>query len=357
MPSTRGRRAATVILALAILSGAGERRAAADEPPVVGRPTPEHLAGAILEGSAEELTKAAGWLEVGSREDIAATLRVVRRRVDERVEMLQAAADGARAVVQGVVRMSPARRGGVVTLKRTLMPLDLQPAALLRVMLDPARRGQVAPDGRYSIAGVRPGTYAMELRLDEVEYVGPGVTVPGAGTVTRDLVLGDSRVEVRVAHPDGRPAAGVDVELLSNRRVPLARARTDGAGRISVGQLPGGWLLAQATNGGLGLPVWGRVFASREVVNRLDLRLQVGGWITVWVVDAQRRLVPGVQVRLERPDLQISYVSATDERGVMRERVAPGPWLLRLARDRAQREVVVAEGREVSVELMVSGPR
>jgi len=155
------------------------------------------------------------------------------------------------------------------------------------------RRDRALPEGTYDLeAGDAQGRVSPSIRGIEVA---PGSVVPPL-----HFRLGPGgAVSGKVRGPDGRPAAGVDVQIApAGRAVRRFFATTNARGAYRVGWLPAGsyHITAEAPDRA------GRSASfsiARGGEARVDLALQRGARLAVTVHDPEGRPLPGARLTLD----------------------------------------------------------
>jgi len=331
-----------------------------------GRPIPGALV--VLERPSASDTNPANVGERRVRTDAAGTARV--RSLEPGVVHLRAGSTGgARAIeleaggiraveltgrrsaeLEGVVRVGTAPLEGATV---RCAPLEADGAVVVGgTRADAAAR--TAGDGRFTVAGLEPGAYSVEIRHPDRAMPARFERTLEPGAVRLDFDLDVTRVAGRVVDEDGRPVAGALVRaraaardsrsthVVFRSRAMLARGgaviraehdtagvRTDADGRyelegvasrvpiVVVAEAPGH---APRTSAPFELPRFGR----RDDV---ELALSAAGTIVATVV-ADGRPVPGA-ILLARPAGEATDLrSATTDRdgGARFDDLAPGRW-------------------------------
>jgi len=166
----------------------------------------------------------------------------------------------------------------------------------------PIAVARTAPDGAFSFAGVRTGTWYLDSRgpyhVPE-NNVRARVVASGSGGPLDVWVRAGGRVLGQVFLPDGRPAVGATVELVPGPGIFIERARTgdlvfleakaeaDGS-YVFEGCPPGeGYEVTVAGNGFALTHALGVVVRAGEDT-RVDVRTKAGGTISGLVVSAPK---------------------------------------------------------------------
>jgi Carboxypeptidase regulatory-like domain len=214
------------------------------------------------------------------------------------------------------------------------------------------------PDGRFTAAGLAPGSYVVEgqaagygrSRTPELEVPEPHLVV---------LLRAAAFVEGRVLLPDGTGAARAEITA-SHLRDP-AVTEADAGGRFSLEVAPGSFLLS-ARSGELTARVT-RPLAARagSTLNVGTLQLQQGGALEVEVVDGKQAPVASAEVIVSPFGFDGTTGTAkTDERGHALVKGLPeGSYdldILASGHDRyLQRGLVVAAAQTVSHKAVLAG--
>ncbi|MBL8861437.1 MAG: carboxypeptidase regulatory-like domain-containing protein [Planctomycetes bacterium] len=228
--------------------------------------------------------------------------------------------------------------------------------------------------GRYELRLAEPGKYWATVSAAGFAGLSRQVQIPDVAEQVLDLDLGSGRIAGRVLDSEGRPLAGVHVQLGSESRgaedsgFSGGFAQTEGDGRFDfAGLLPGTYTLEAGLQYG---PAERTTHAPKRVTGvvldpggtrtDLEIRLERGGTLIVRVRDSQGAPAAGARVRWMAEARQLDVQA--DAAGIARlEGLPTGDVELRAWTEyEFQREPVRASARpgapaEIQVELVRGG--
>ncbi|WP_342375188.1 carboxypeptidase-like regulatory domain-containing protein [Myxococcus stipitatus] len=239
--------------------------------------------------------------------------------------MLWALADTGAALLPevevGTENVSLPLEAGTAIRGRVVSILDDKPIAHARVFLLGGSRllffeTTTDAEGRYTFGMLPPTDYAAVVMAE-----GWGSAVFWHGELMREPVrLGNpARFAGRVVSPQGRPVAGIQVELERDSADTRAATLTDSEGRFSftVPKAESGWLFAESPSHG----DFGRIYTPPG--EDLVLKLQSGIHLEGTVRDEEGRSIPGAQVTALRLGTALSHRLSTVTDSAGRYRLGP----------------------------------
>lgn len=160
-------------------------------------------------------------------------------------------------------------------------------------------------EGRFKFEGLEPGKISLsasasgfqESKIDGVEIV------KGEDLLEFELPLRAGAVLVgQVLTPDGKPAIGATVSIVSNSSEPVfdmgpARAASDGGGNYRLEGLPPGPVSIEATHDSYVRTV--KDIEAEQGINALDFQFEGGQEVSGIVTGPDGAPVPGASVRLD----------------------------------------------------------
>lgn len=348
-PRTRvPQRSRWVLVGTVLLSALSAIGYAGDAP--VPTPSEDELARAIVEGNAEDLRRAAGWMESMGRAEIEGVLKKVKRSL-----LLRAATESPlnateRAVTGSLLDASGRPVSGEVQLFRTTTEV----AELVRaVMTREGSRKSVPLDasGRFQIEKVREGKYSLIAKVGGTEHGFKGIVV-GGEDVQLTLTLGESALSAQVLDASDRPVPGAQV-FLSPRGLEerTASGNTDDSGHVVISNLvPGAWRCSVA-KGYLCSDAEVVVTVGKQEVAKATLRVGRHGLLVVTVADVKGQVAPGVFVSAQSHERGELISETTSDTGEARMLLGVGRWVLSAPGSAPLEPVVVTEATETKATL------
>lgn len=309
----------TLLACVVGLAAAGGARS--EDAPAPATPTDDDLVAAVLFGSPDDVTRAAGWLRVLPADRVRDVLLRLRRAARPAAV---AATDGR---VSGSVTGGARVAGERVELRRTRPDA----AAALRALLGDERPLTSAVDaaGAYTVHGVPAGAYEVVLRRGPLALGFADVVIARDEAARADVALDSTSLELRVA--------GLGADRTGSAAVVLAGSRPDRPARtcvvevrseapVTVDGLPAGtWAWTAVLDLVTSPTVRGDVVRDRGA--RVDTALPAFGWISIQRADAGRGAPEPVVV--ESPDGSRHLLRTCDAQGRCRVAAPPGPWVVR----------------------------
>ena len=318
-------------------------------------PDADSLVRAILRGGDADLKSVALWFRIMRPEDIASALERLRETIKLEVLLARTGGEQASGRVRGTVRdetgsLVPA----TACLKRVFpnfMPSDREDVAerILRARSSHLKQS----GGSFDFGALQAGYYSLSARVGVLRYWIPTLRVANLA-VTADIRLGAGSLDVQVLDRKSVPVAGT-VVLAQLPGVMWVEAETDVHGRIRLKGLPAGrWSVGagnaytQASEGLL-------VSVRGDAVVPVRLRVQLQAVLEVHVVDSNGQDVPGTTVRLRRVHgvKHVELGGVTDVRGMLREALVEGTWLVDVADGRQTSEVEIVGGVDRTIVVML----
>jgi hypothetical protein len=248
------------------------------------------------------------WLADGTGGRIEQEVRVEEGKVTEVTLRLGEDKDSARLLGRLLSEGTPVAATGFVFRRADRDPRN--PADY--------REGRTDGEGRFDLAGLRPGDFILHVR-----GISLPLSVSGTGTVRRDIELPAGRLRGRVVREDdGTPVAGARVRLVSGDHLASGDTTTAADGSFSLDGARTGPADVVVTAPGLAPFASDRIEVS-EAGTDVVARLARGVTVTFIVHGPDGNAAPGSMVYLaDFPGLDGLRV---DVGGRVNARLAPGP--------------------------------
>ncbi|HEX4839348.1 MAG TPA: carboxypeptidase-like regulatory domain-containing protein [Rhabdochlamydiaceae bacterium] len=236
---------------------------------------------------------------------------------------------------------------GTVTVVQTGDPISGATIRVIKGNNQIVATTMTAPDGTYSIIGIKNGNYTVQASSSGLQTGSIGAKVQNNQTTIVNLALiqnpGSISGTVTDTSMPAMPISGALVEVFQNQ-IEIGSALTDIGGNYTVSGLPPGYSVVTASSTGFQTASMGATVVSEEIVTVNFALVVNSGTVLGTVKDGSMTGIGGALVELIISN-QVIYSTTTDNAGnYLIAGVAPGSYVIE-----AQAESFQTEMRGITV--------